>query len=110
VESTALIKLTLPIKVEISVSMWSCGTPEKFIMHVQQAITAMKVKGLQENYMKLVRAEKECMEKLEDAVLNCDLVEGEVRDDSPVAKAVQTATKAQAKVKSVVEHIASQIF
>ena len=42
-------------------------------------------------------------------VLNRDLVEGEVRDDSPVAKAVQTVTEAQAKAKSVVEHIPSHI-
>ena len=88
-------------------SVWSRGTPEKFIMRIQQAITAIKAKGLQENYEKLVRAEKECMEKLEEAVLNRDLVEGEVRDYSPLAKAVQMATEAQAKTKSVVEHIAS---
>jgi hypothetical protein len=77
-------------------------------MHVQQAIAAIKAKGLQENYEKLVRAKEECMEKLEEAVLNCDLTEGEVRGDSPLAKAVQMATEAQAKAKSVVEHIASQ--
>jgi chemotaxis regulatin CheY-phosphate phosphatase CheZ len=59
---------------------------------------------------KFVRAKKECMEKLEEAVLNNDLVEGEVRDDSPLAKAVRMATKAQAKAKSAVEHITSQIF
>jgi hypothetical protein len=79
-------------------------------MHVQQAIAAIKAKGLQENYEKLVQAKKECMEKLEEAVLNHDLAEGEVRNDSPLAKAVQTATEAQAKAKSAVEHITSQIF
>jgi hypothetical protein len=79
-------------------------------MHVQQAIAVIKAKGLQENYEKLVWAEKECMEKLEEAVLSCDLKEGEVRDDSPVAKTVRMATEVQAKAKSVVEHIASQIF
>jgi hypothetical protein len=57
-------------------------------MHFQQAITAIKAKVLQDNYEKLVQAEKECMEKLKEVVLNCDLMEGEVRDDSPVAKAV----------------------
>ena len=79
-------------------------------MHIQQAIAAIKAKGLQENYKKLVRAKKEGMEKLEEAVLNRDLADGDVRDDSPLAKAVQTATKAQAKAKSAVEHIASQNF
>jgi hypothetical protein len=68
------------------------------------------VKGLQENYEKLVWAEKECTETLEEAVLNRDRTEGKVRDDSPPAKAVQTVFEAQAKAKNVVEHIASQIF
>jgi hypothetical protein len=68
-------------------------------MHAQQAIAAINAKGLQENYKKLVWAENECMEKLEEAVLNCDLIEGEVRDDSPVANAVRMATEAQAKGK-----------
>jgi hypothetical protein len=79
-------------------------------MHIQQAIAAIKAKGLQENYEKLVQAKKECMEKLKEFLLSCDIVEGEVRDDSPIDKAVQTATKAQAQAKSVVEHIASRIF
>jgi hypothetical protein len=110
VESTASIKLTLSTKVELRLSVWSRDAPEKFIMHVQQAIAAIKGKGLMENYEKYVRAKKECMEKLEEAVLNRDLVEGEVKGDSPIAKAVQTATEAQAKAMSVVEHIISQIF
>jgi hypothetical protein len=88
VETTASIKLILPTKVELRVSVWSRDTPEKFIMHVQHAIAAIKAKGLQENCEKLVQAEKECMENLEEVVLNCDLTEGEVRDDSSLAKAV----------------------
>jgi len=78
-------------------------------MHVQQAIEAIKAKGLQENYKRLVWAKKECIEKLEEAVLNRDLVNREVKDDFLVAKAVQTATEAQAKAESVVEHFTSQI-
>ena len=61
---------------------------------------AIKAKGLQENYKKLVWAKKECTENLEDVVLNRDIGD----------KAVLTATKAQAKANSAVEHIASQIF
>ena len=79
-------------------------------MNIQQAITAIKAKGLQDNYKKLVWAEKECTEKLEEVVLNRDLIEGEVRDDVPIAKAVRTATEAQAKANSAVEHITSQIL
>jgi hypothetical protein len=44
VESTASIKLTPPTKVELRVSVWSCGTPEKFVIHVQQAIAVIKAK------------------------------------------------------------------
>jgi hypothetical protein len=99
VDRTASIKLTLLTKVDLRVSVWSRGTQEEFIMHVQQAITAIKGKGQQENYEKLVRVEKKCMENLKEAVLNHDLMEGEVRDDSPVAEAVQTATEAQEKRK-----------
>ena len=73
VETTTSTKLTLLTKMELRVSVWSRCTPEKFIMHVQQAITAIKVRGLQENYENLVWPKKECMEKLEEAALNRDL-------------------------------------
>ena len=46
--------------------VWSRGTPEKFLMHVQQAIAAIKAKGLQEAYKRLVQAKKECNKKLEE--------------------------------------------
>eukprot|EP00804_Cyclotella_cryptica_P009414 CCRYP_017325-RA/>CCRYP_017325-RA protein AED:0.38 eAED:0.44 QI:0/-1/0/1/-1/1/1/0/166 len=107
VESTAMIKLTLPTKVELRVSVWSCGTPEKFLVHVQQAIAAIKA---YKAYERLVRAEKECTEKLEEAVLSRDLTEGEVRDDSALSKAIDKATEAQTKAKSAVEQVANQIF
>jgi hypothetical protein len=49
VDSTAnTIKLTLPGKVELQMSVWSCGTPDQFIMHVKQAINVIKQKGLKE--------------------------------------------------------------
>ena len=54
-------------------AVWSRGTPEKFLMHVQQAIAAIKAKGLQEAYKRLVRAEKECNEKFKEAVWTHDL-------------------------------------
>ena len=50
------------------------------------------------------------MEKLEEAVFNCDLAEGAVKDNSALSKATKTDTKAQSKVKSVVVHIANQVF
>jgi hypothetical protein len=90
--------------------MWSQSTPEKFIMHVQRAIAAIKAKGLQEAYEKLVQAKKECNEKLEEAVLNCDLTEGKGNDDSVLSKAIDKAKEAQTKAKSSVVHVANQIF
>ena len=53
--------------------VWSCSTPEKFLVHVQQAIAAIKAKGLQKAYERLVWPEKECNEKLKEVVLNHDL-------------------------------------
>ena len=35
-----MIKLMLPHKVELQVSIWTRGMPEQFIMHMQQAISA----------------------------------------------------------------------
>ena len=48
VEYSSSIKLTLPTKVELRVSVWSHGAQEKFLVHIQQAIAAIKAKGLQE--------------------------------------------------------------
>eukprot|EP00804_Cyclotella_cryptica_P000814 CCRYP_001063-RA/>CCRYP_001063-RA protein AED:0.28 eAED:0.47 QI:0/0/0/1/0/0.33/3/0/350 len=94
----------------VRVSVWSCGTPEKFLVYVQQVITAIEAKGLQEAYERLVQAEKECTEKLEEAVLSRDLTEGKVRDDSALSKAIDKATEAQTKAKSAVEQVSNQIF
>ena len=91
-------------------AVWSHGTPEKFLMHIQQAIAAIKAKGLQEAYKRLVWAKKECNKKLKEAVLNCDLTEVEGRDDSFLSKAIDKAKEAQTKAKSAVEHVANQVF
>ena len=42
-----MLKLTLPYKVELHVPVWSKGTPEKFLVHVQSALDAIRQKGLQ---------------------------------------------------------------
>ena len=54
---------------------------------------AIKSKGLQETYEKLVQAEMECTKKPEEAVLNHDLMEGKVKDDSALSKAVDKASE-----------------
>jgi hypothetical protein len=47
VDSSAnMLKLTLPHKVEWYVPLWSKGTPEQFLVHIQQALDAIRQKGL----------------------------------------------------------------
>ncbi len=79
-------------------------------MHVQQATAAIKAKGLQEAYERIVQAKKECNEKLEEVVLNRDLTEIEGRDDSVLSKAIDKVKEAQTKAKSAVENVANQVF
>ena len=48
VDSSAnTLKLTLPHKVELHVPVWSKGTPEQFLVHIQSALDAIRQKGLQ---------------------------------------------------------------
>ncbi len=79
--------------------VWSRGTPEKFLMHVQQAIAVINAKGLQEAYERLIRAKKECNEKVEEAELNRDITEVKGRDNSSLSKAIEKAKEAQTKAK-----------
>ncbi len=76
---------------ELRVPVWSQGTPEKFLMHVQQAIAAIKAKGLQEAFERIVQAKKECNKKREEVVLNHDLTEIKDRDDSVLSNAIDKA-------------------
>ena len=69
---TSTIKLMLPGKVELQVSIWTSGTQEQFVMHVQQAISAIRQKGLKEAYNRLLKTKKECKMKLEEATLNSE--------------------------------------
>ena len=39
------LKIKLPDKTEFSVAIWHSGTPEAFLTHVQQALSACKRKG-----------------------------------------------------------------
>jgi hypothetical protein len=48
VDSSAnMLKLTLPHKVELHITVWSKGTPKQFLVHVQQALDTIRKKGLQ---------------------------------------------------------------
>ena len=53
------MKLMFLLKVELRVSIWTSGTPEQFVMHVQQAIIAIRQKGLNKAYKRLLKIKKE---------------------------------------------------
>ena len=56
VESSAnTLKLTLPHKVELRVPVWSKGTPEQFLVHVQQALHAIRQKVFQTTLEKAIK-------------------------------------------------------
>ncbi len=45
--STNMLKLMLPHRVELHVPVCLMGTPKQFLVHVQQALDAIRQKGLQ---------------------------------------------------------------
>ncbi len=62
-----MLKLLLPHKVELHVPVWSKGTPEQFLVHIQQALNAIRQKGLQTALKKAVKHKEECTKKLNKA-------------------------------------------
>ena len=60
VDSSAnTLKLTLPHKVELCIPVWSKGTPEQFLIHIQQALDAIMQKGLQSALEKSIKDKEE---------------------------------------------------
>ena len=56
-------KIKLPDKTEFSVPIWDTGTQEAFLIHVQQAKSACKRKGLFQDYDDAIEAEKKSVEQ-----------------------------------------------
>lgn len=50
------LKFKLPNKTEFSVSVWHSGTPEAFLVHVQQALSACRRKGFFATFADAVQA------------------------------------------------------
>ncbi len=50
-------KIKLPDKTELSVPIWDTGTQEAFLIHVQQAKSTCKRKGLFKDYEDALEAE-----------------------------------------------------
>ena len=55
-------KIKLPDKTEFSVPIWDTGTQEAFLIHVQQAKSACKRKGLFQDYEDAIEAESKAVE------------------------------------------------
>jgi hypothetical protein len=66
-------KIKLPNKTEFSVPIWDTGTQEAFLIHMQQAKSACKRKGLFQDYDNAIEAESEATDNAKnflEAILN----------------------------------------
>jgi hypothetical protein len=66
-------KIKLPDKTKFSVPIWDTGTQEHFLIHVQQAKSACKRKGLFQDYDDAIEAETKSVEQaksLQKAIAN----------------------------------------
>ncbi len=96
VESSAnMLKLLLPHKVELRVPVWSKGTPEQFLVNVQQALNVIRHKGLQTALEKAVKDKEECTKKLTKANEVFKNYKGK-DENPPEKKAVEKASEAVA--------------
>ena len=57
-------KIKLPDKTEFSVPIWDTGTQEAFLIHLQQAKSACKRKGLFQDYDDAILAETKSVEQV----------------------------------------------
>ena len=64
---SSTLQLFLPHKVELHVPIWSKGTPEQFLVHVQQALDAIRQKGIEAAIEMSVKGEEECTQRLQQA-------------------------------------------
>ena len=103
----SMIKLMLLHKVELRVSIWTRGTSEQFVMHIQQAISAIRQKSLEEAYKQLLKTKNKCKMKLEEATLHSEFAT-ESQDIPCLTQAEKTVTaayeKAKAEMTLVLEH------
>ncbi len=72
-------KMKLPDKTEFSVPIWDTGTQEAFLIHVQQAKSACKRKGLFKDYDDALEA----FDKFDEQVKSLRRTEERSRQDQP---------------------------
>ena len=82
--STNMLKLMLPHRVELHIPVWSKGTPEQFLVHVQQALDAIRQKGLQTALERAMKDKEECTKVLVKA--NEALANYKGRNENPPQK------------------------
>ena len=106
---TSTKKLTLPGKVELRVSIWTSSIQEQFVMHVPQAISAIRQKGLKDAYNRLLRTDKEREMKLQDVKLQVDFA-SEGPEKARLVQAAKTAATAHEKAKAEMALVTEQVF
>eukprot|EP00804_Cyclotella_cryptica_P019249 CCRYP_006145-RA/>CCRYP_006145-RA protein AED:0.47 eAED:0.41 QI:0/0/0/0.5/1/1/2/0/578 len=111
VDTTAsTMKLTLPGKVELRVSVWSHGTPEQFLMHVQAALDAVRQKGLDVAFDRVCKDQKVCIKKAtkdEEAFKSYSGSDVNPPEEKAYEKALEATTKADKAVTSVINQVFS---
>ena len=104
-----MLRLTLPHKVELCVPVWSKGTPEQFLVHVQQALDAIRQKGLQTALENAVKDKEECTKKLTKAKTALENYKGK-DENPPHKKAIDKASEVVACKQETIESLITQVF
>ena len=103
------LKLTLPHKLELCIPVWSKGTPKQFLVHIQQALDAIRQKGLQSALEKTIEDNEEWTKKLTKAIEAYGNYKG--KDENPPEKnAVDEATEAIASEKESIDSLIAHVF
>ena len=71
--------MILPHKVELHVPVWSKGTFEQFLVHVQQALNVIRQKGLLAAYEKVGKDKEDWTKMLTKATEAWEIIPGGMR-------------------------------
>ena len=87
----------------------SKGAPEQFLVHIQQALDAIRQKGLQTALEKAVKDKEECTKKFTKASEAFDNYKGK-NENPPKQKVVEKASEAVAREEETIESLTAQVF
>ena len=85
------------------------GPPNQFLVHVQQALNAIRQKGLQTALEKAVKDKEECTKKLTKASEAFDNYKGK-DENLPEKKVVEKASEAVARKEVTIKSLIAQVF